>query len=235
MARYFNSPPGWPSQPKGWKPPLDWRPDPAWPAAPDGWEFWVEQGKHKQTKGGPARKFMGAFLVFGVLLIAALGHAVPSHRSDGGSTNLADSSAGGDPGLPLGAVPTSTGPTTSPYPVAGLPTARPTATGVATSEAAPTKTKTITKTVVVTVVVTPTPGSHGGGAVMTAPGGAPVSATTVAAPPPATTPAVTFSKIVIPNAHCADIRLGLVAVSKTGQRYQCTRYPNGTRNRWMLI
>ncbi|MEV5412214.1 DUF4041 domain-containing protein [Thermopolyspora sp. NPDC052614] len=42
MAEYrFNSPPGWPVPPPGWRPPEGWQPDPSWPAAPPGWEFWV--------------------------------------------------------------------------------------------------------------------------------------------------------------------------------------------------
>ncbi|MBB5776770.1 DUF4041 domain-containing protein [Nonomuraea jabiensis] len=42
MPEYqFNSPPGWPVPPRGWKPPQGWKPDPSWPPAPAGWEFWV--------------------------------------------------------------------------------------------------------------------------------------------------------------------------------------------------
>ena len=37
----FNSAPGWPEPPYGWKPTLDWRPDPSWAPAPAGWQFWV--------------------------------------------------------------------------------------------------------------------------------------------------------------------------------------------------
>ena len=37
----FNMPPGWPTQPEGWRPEPGWQPDPSWPAAPPGWEFWV--------------------------------------------------------------------------------------------------------------------------------------------------------------------------------------------------
>lgn len=44
MAEYrFNSPPGWPVPPDGWKPPQGWQPDPSWPPAPQGWEFWVAE------------------------------------------------------------------------------------------------------------------------------------------------------------------------------------------------
>ncbi|MGI5285828.1 DUF4041 domain-containing protein [Nonomuraea polychroma] len=44
MPEYrFNSPPGWPVPPRGWKPPQGWQPDPSWPPAPPGWEFWVPE------------------------------------------------------------------------------------------------------------------------------------------------------------------------------------------------
>ncbi|MEU6791139.1 DUF4041 domain-containing protein [Nonomuraea wenchangensis] len=44
MPEYrFNSPPGWPVPPRGWKPPQGWQPDPSWPPAPAGWEFWVPE------------------------------------------------------------------------------------------------------------------------------------------------------------------------------------------------
>lgn len=41
MEYRFNSPPGWPVPPVGWRPPQGWQPDPAWPLAPPGWQFWV--------------------------------------------------------------------------------------------------------------------------------------------------------------------------------------------------
>jgi Domain of unknown function (DUF4328) len=36
----FRTPPGWPEQPVGWRPPLGCAPDPQWPPAPPGWTFW---------------------------------------------------------------------------------------------------------------------------------------------------------------------------------------------------
>jgi hypothetical protein len=39
----FNSPPGWPIPPYGWKPPQGWQPDPAWPPAPPEWNFWLPE------------------------------------------------------------------------------------------------------------------------------------------------------------------------------------------------
>lgn len=41
MEYRFNSPPGWPVPPVGWRPPEGWQPNPSWPPAPPGWEFWV--------------------------------------------------------------------------------------------------------------------------------------------------------------------------------------------------
>jgi hypothetical protein len=39
----WNTPPGWPSPPAGWRPLPGWLPDPAWPAPPLDWQFWVER------------------------------------------------------------------------------------------------------------------------------------------------------------------------------------------------
>ncbi|RJL34283.1 DUF4041 domain-containing protein [Bailinhaonella thermotolerans] len=41
MEYRFNSPPGWPVPPAGWRPPEGWQPDPSWPPAPPGWQFWT--------------------------------------------------------------------------------------------------------------------------------------------------------------------------------------------------
>ncbi|MFI6921963.1 DUF4041 domain-containing protein [Nonomuraea spiralis] len=44
MTEYrFNSPPGWPIPPHGWKPPQGWQPDPSWPPAPPEWNFWLPE------------------------------------------------------------------------------------------------------------------------------------------------------------------------------------------------
>lgn len=37
----FNPPPGWPTPPKGWRPPAGWTPDPSWPDPPEGWQLWI--------------------------------------------------------------------------------------------------------------------------------------------------------------------------------------------------
>lgn len=37
----FNPPPGWPTPPASWKPPVGWTPDPAWPSPPEGWQLWI--------------------------------------------------------------------------------------------------------------------------------------------------------------------------------------------------
>jgi hypothetical protein len=42
----FRTPPGWPEQPVGWRPPAGWAPDPHWPAAPSGWQFWEPDTEH---------------------------------------------------------------------------------------------------------------------------------------------------------------------------------------------
>ncbi|MFG1941491.1 DUF4041 domain-containing protein [Nonomuraea sp. NPDC048826] len=55
MSEYrFNSPPGWPVAPRGWRPPQGWRPDPSWPPAPAEWEFWIpdEPPPPPERKGG---------------------------------------------------------------------------------------------------------------------------------------------------------------------------------------
>src|SRR5580693_1745926 len=49
----FNSPPGWPTPPAGWRPPPGWQPDPSWPAPPPGWSFWVVPGA--DAPGGEVR------------------------------------------------------------------------------------------------------------------------------------------------------------------------------------
>ena len=42
----FRTPPGWPEQPVGWRPPAGWAPDPQWPPAPSGWQFWEFDTEH---------------------------------------------------------------------------------------------------------------------------------------------------------------------------------------------
>src|SRR5512133_1320862 len=42
----FRTPPGWPEQPVGWRPPTGWAPDPQWPPAPSGWQFWEPDTGH---------------------------------------------------------------------------------------------------------------------------------------------------------------------------------------------
>ena len=42
----FRTPPGWPEQPVGWRPPAGWAPDPQWPPAPSGWQFWEPDTEH---------------------------------------------------------------------------------------------------------------------------------------------------------------------------------------------
>ena len=42
----FRTPPGWPEQPVGWRPPAGWAPDPQWPPAPSGWQFWEPDAEH---------------------------------------------------------------------------------------------------------------------------------------------------------------------------------------------
>ena len=42
----FRTPPGWPEQPVGWRPPTGWAPDPQWPPAPSGWQFWEPDTEH---------------------------------------------------------------------------------------------------------------------------------------------------------------------------------------------
>ena len=42
----FRTPPGWPEQPVGWRPPAGWAPDPQWPPAPPGWQFWEPDTEH---------------------------------------------------------------------------------------------------------------------------------------------------------------------------------------------
>jgi Meiotically Up-regulated Gene 113 (MUG113) protein/uncharacterized protein DUF4041 len=41
MEYRYNSPPGWPTPPPDWRPPVGWQADPRWPAPPPGWRFWV--------------------------------------------------------------------------------------------------------------------------------------------------------------------------------------------------
>jgi hypothetical protein len=41
----FQSPPGWPPPPPGWRPAPGWHPDPSWPEAPSGWRFWIPGNK----------------------------------------------------------------------------------------------------------------------------------------------------------------------------------------------
>ncbi|WP_157548635.1 hypothetical protein [Nonomuraea candida] len=61
----FNSPPGWPVPPRGWKPPQGWQPDPSWPKAPAGWEFWIAEetpaGSAPNASQLPERKSGGLF------------------------------------------------------------------------------------------------------------------------------------------------------------------------------
>jgi hypothetical protein len=46
MGWRFRTPPGWPEQPVGWRPPPGRAPDPHWPAAPPGWQFWEPDTRH---------------------------------------------------------------------------------------------------------------------------------------------------------------------------------------------
>ncbi|WP_327087885.1 DUF4041 domain-containing protein [Nonomuraea sp. NBC_01738] len=58
----FNSPPGWPVPPHGWKPPQGWQPDASWPPAPADWEFWVlEEAPVQSAPPLPERKSGGLF------------------------------------------------------------------------------------------------------------------------------------------------------------------------------
>lgn len=47
----FNTPPGWPEPPAGWKPEPGWTPDPSWPDPPPGWQLWVEDEAQPPTQG----------------------------------------------------------------------------------------------------------------------------------------------------------------------------------------
>ena len=51
----FRTPPGWPEQPVGWRPPAGWAPDPRWPPAPSGWQFWELNTEHPGPYGAPAQ------------------------------------------------------------------------------------------------------------------------------------------------------------------------------------
>jgi Domain of unknown function (DUF4328) len=51
----FRTPPGWPEQPVGWRPPAGWAPDPQWPPAPPGWQFWEPDTEHPDPYAAPAQ------------------------------------------------------------------------------------------------------------------------------------------------------------------------------------
>ena len=51
----FRTPPGWPEQPVGWRPPAGWAPDPHWPAAPPGWQFWEPDTEHPDAAPAQAQ------------------------------------------------------------------------------------------------------------------------------------------------------------------------------------
>jgi hypothetical protein len=51
----FRTPPGWPEQPVGWRPPAEWAPDPQWPPAPSGWQFWEPDTEHPGSYAAPAQ------------------------------------------------------------------------------------------------------------------------------------------------------------------------------------
>ena len=51
----FRTPPGWPEQPIGWRPPPQWAPDPQWPPAPPGWTFWEPDTEHPGRYAAPAQ------------------------------------------------------------------------------------------------------------------------------------------------------------------------------------
>jgi hypothetical protein len=52
---HFRTPPAWPEQPVGWRPPPGWAPDPQWPQAPSGWTFWEPDTEHPGPSAAPAQ------------------------------------------------------------------------------------------------------------------------------------------------------------------------------------
>jgi Domain of unknown function (DUF4328) len=51
----FRTPPGWPEQPVGWRPPAGWGPNPQWPPAPPGWTFWEPDTEHPDPYAASAQ------------------------------------------------------------------------------------------------------------------------------------------------------------------------------------